>query len=384
MSQPSTSIRVLVTGGAGFIGSHLVDLLVDRGHGVTVLDNLDPQVHGTDASEPRHLMDHLRKQAIRFIKGDVTDRAALASALEGAEAVVHLAAAVGVGQSMYEPHYYVHTNGTGSGLILDAIAHDAKGVKKLVVASSMSLYGEGAFSCPACGGAAAAERTRERLEAGRWEIACARCGVDMEARPTPETKTPEIASVYAATKKHQEDLFVSFGRGWRIPTFALRFFNVYGPRQSLRNPYTGVAAIFLSRLLNGHAPLVFEDGGQSRDFIDVRDIARAVLLATEHEGDGAHVLNVGTGRKTTVNHVAEALATGLGLELRPQLLNKYRTGDVRHCYSDPARAREVLGFAAEYSLEKGLPALIEWCRGEPAQDFVERSLRELVDRRLVQ
>jgi len=376
-------VRILVTGAAGFIGSHVVDLLVGHAHEVIALDNLDPQVHGPEAREPRHLQDHVRAGAVRFLRGDVTDRGALAPALEGTDAVVHLAAAVGVGQSMYEPHYYVHTNATGSGLLLDLIAHRPDRVRKLVVASSMSLYGEGAFACPSCGSTGAGERSRDRLEAGRWEVPCARCGADMEPRPTPETKTPEIASVYAATKKHQEDLFVSFGRAWRIPTFALRFFNVYGPRQSLRNPYTGVAAIFLSRLLNAHPPLVFEDGGQSRDFIDVRDIARAVLLATEHEGEGAHVLNIGTGGKTTVNHVAQALATGLGLDLAPQLLDKYRAGDIRHCFSDPARARDVLGFVAQYALEDGLPALIEWCRGESAQDDVERSLKELTDRRLV-
>jgi dTDP-L-rhamnose 4-epimerase len=376
-------MKILVTGGAGFIGSHLVALLVERGHDLTVLDNLDPQVHGR-VSQPRHLMAYLSRRALRFVRGDITDRKALSAASQGADAIVHLAAAVGVGQSMYEPHYYVHTNATGTGLLLDLVAHRPNGIRKLVVASSMSIYGEGAFSCPSCGSTTPGERTHERLEAGRWEVPCASCGADMEPRPTPETKAADIASVYAATKKHQEDLFVSFGRAWRIPTFALRFFNVYGPRQSLRNPYTGVAAIFLSRLLNGHRPLVFEDGNQSRDFIDVRDVAEAVVLATEHDGEGAHVLNVGTGRKTTVNHVANALAKGLGLDLPSQFLNRFRAGDVRHCFADPTRAREVLGFTARHSLEDGLPALVEWCKGEAAEDTVEQSLKELVDRRLVQ
>jgi dTDP-L-rhamnose 4-epimerase len=206
----------------------------------------------------------------------------------------------------------------------------------------------------------------------------------MRPGPTPESKMAEIASVYAATKKHQEDLFVSFGRAYEIPTFALRFFNVYGPRQSLSNPYTGVAAIFLSRLLNGRSPLVFEDGRQSRDFVDVRDIARATLLATEFAGEGQHVLNVGTGRKTTVTDVAEALARGLGVEISPQLLNKYRAGDIRHCFADPSRAREVLGFEARHALSDGLGQLIMWCRDAQPRDHVERSLKELADRRLVQ
>jgi dTDP-L-rhamnose 4-epimerase len=377
-------VKVLVTGGAGFIGSHVVDLLLAHGHQVSVLDNLDPQVHGPGVLEPRHILGHLRSGAVEFRRADVTDRKAMESALEGAESVVHLAATVGVGQSMYEPHYYVHTNATGSGLLLDIVAHRPQRVGKLVVASSMSLYGEGAFACAACGGSVPGERTPARLEAGRWEVPCAICGADLLPRPTPESKPAEIASVYAATKKHQEDLFISFGRAWRIPTVALRFFNVYGPRQSLRNPYTGVAAIFLSRLRSGRPPLVFEDGGQSRDFIEVRDVAAAVVRAVEFEGEGQYVFNVGAGRPTTVAEVAAALARGLGLNLAPEYLGKFRAGDVRHCFSDPSRARAMLGFEARYTLEEGLPALIEWCRHEEVQDDVERSLKELADRRLVQ
>ena len=377
-------MKVLVTGGAGFIGSHVVDLLVARGHETTVLDNLDPQVHGSGASEPRHILGHVRSGAVRFVRGDVTDREAVGRSLNGAEAIVHLAAAVGVGQSMYQPHYYVHTNATGTGLLLDLIARQPNRIRKLLVASSMSLYGEGASVCTVCGARAAGERTRERLESARWEVPCETCGADMRPEPTPESKTTEISSVYAATKKHQEDLFVSFGRGYRIPTFALRFFNAYGPRQSLSNPYTGVAAIFLSRLLNGRPPLVFEDGGQSRDFIDVRDVARATLLATEFAGEGQHVLNVGTGRKKTVADVAGALAHSLGVEIGPQVLNKYRVGDIRHCFSDPSRARELLGFETRHSFIEDLGPLITWCRGELPRDDVERSLKELAERRLVQ
>lgn len=377
-------MKILVTGGAGFIGSHLVDRLVDGRHEVVVLDNLDPQVHGVGAIEPKNLTSLVRAGAIRFQRGDVTDRNALAAALEGAEAVVHLAAAVGVGQSMYEPYYYVHTNATGSGLILDVLAHRSERIGKLIVASSMSLYGEGSFACRACGSTLPGERTFERLESGRWEVPCGRCGADLEPQPTSESKTPEIASVYAATKKHQEDLFMAFGRAWRIPTFALRFFNVYGPRQSLSNPYTGVAAIFLSRLLNGKSPIVFEDGAQSRDFIDVRDIVDALVRAVGHDKGGQYVLNIGTGRSTTVNAIADALARELGVDLPPRRLGKFRAGDVRHCFSDPALARDVLGFEARYGLDTGLPELVRWCRGQSAVDAVERSLQELTDRRLVQ
>jgi dTDP-L-rhamnose 4-epimerase len=284
---------------------------------------------------------------------------------------------------MYEPHYYVHTNATGTGLLLDVVAHDRSPVRKLIVASSMSLYGEGAYRCASCGGSDGKERDEGQLSRGEWEVLCARCGHVLEPIRTPETKAPAIASVYAATKKHQEDLFVAFGRAYRIPTFALRFFNVFGPRQALGNPYTGVAAIFLTRLLNDHPPLLFEDGRQSRDLIDVRDVARALLLAVESTAEGAQVLNIGTGRPFTVLEVANALIRELGKEIEPRLLNKYRAGDVRHCIADPSRARAVLGFEARHSFAEGLPRLVAWCHEEQPVDQVEASLGELSTRGLV-
>ena len=376
-------MRVLVTGGAGFIGSHLVDSLVGRGHETVVLDNLDPQVHGAGAVGPRHLERHLRAGAIEFIRGDVTDAADVKVACRGADAIVHLAAAVGVGQSMYEPRYYVHNNDLGTGVLLqELVAHRDK-VRRLVVASSMSLYGEGAYTCPTCQGKDGVSRSEERLIARQFEVPCAACGGDMEPKLTPESKIPDLCSVYAATKKHQEDLFVAFGRCYRIPTYALRFFNVFGPRQSLSNPYTGVAAIFLSRLLNGKAPLIFEDGKQSRDFIDVRDIARALLLSVEQEGEGVHVLNLGTGRRVSIAEVAEVLARELQVSIEPERLGHYRVGDIRHCIADPSLAAQVLSFRAQYTLETGLADLIAWCRSESARDLVEGSLDELRVRGLV-
>lgn len=376
-------MRVLVTGGAGFIGSHLVDRLVEAGHETTVLDVLDPQVHGPGAREPKLIDRHVRDGAVRFLMGDVTDRAAVTRALDGAEVVVHLAAAVGVGQSMYEPHYYVHTNCTGTGLLLDVLAHARGSACRLIVASSMSLYGEGAYRCPRCGGGEGRERSDAQLSCGQFDVLCSSCGGILEPLPTPETKVPAIASVYAATKKHQEDLFVAFGRAYGIPTFALRFFNTFGSRQALGNPYTGVAAIFLTRLLNERSPLVFEDGRQSRDLVDVRDVARALLLAVEYEGAGVHVLNVGTGRPLSILDVARALAAELGKSIAPQLLNTYRAGDIRHCYADPTRARAVLGFEARHRFEDGLPALVAWCRKQTPEDSVESGLTELKARGLL-
>jgi dTDP-L-rhamnose 4-epimerase len=372
-----------VTGGAGFIGSHTVDLLVEQGHQVTVLDNLDPQVHGREAVAPRHLAGQLAAGKVRFLRGDVTVREDLARALEGIDTVVHLAATVGVGQSMYLPSYYTNTNCQGTGLLLELVVERRERVKKLVVASSMSLYGEGAYHCPECGGAWPGERTAARLSTGAWEVPCARCDTNLTPQPTPESKPAEIASIYAATKKHQEDLFISFGRAYGIPTFALRFFNVFGPRQSLSNPYTGVAAIFLSRLLAGQPPLVFEDGLQSRDFVEVRDVARAVVAAAMYRGAGAHVLNIGTGRALSVVGVAEALSRALGVTIPAELLGRYRAGDVRHCVADAARAQEVLDWTAERTFEGSLGELITWCRSETPTDSVKASLTELEQRGLV-
>jgi dTDP-L-rhamnose 4-epimerase len=376
-------VRVLVTGGAGFIGSHVVDLLVERGHEVVVLDNLDPQVHGAGATEPHHIQPHVTRGDVQFLLGDVTRRDDVSAAIEGVDAVVHLAAAVGVGQSMYSPYYYVHTNSTGSGLVLDVVVQNRERVRKLVVASSMSLYGEGAYRCSTCGKNEARARSESQLANAQWEVICNGCEGAMESLPTPETKPPEIASVYAASKKNQEELFVAFGRAYGIPTFALRFFNVFGPRQSLNNPYTGVAAIFLSRLLNGHRPVVFEDGQQSRDFIDVRDVAQAVCSAVETEKPGVHVLNVGTGRRLSILEVAHALGRALGMDGSPSVLGRYRAGDIRHCISDPTEARSILGFEARRRFEDALPELIAWCREQKATDRFERSLSELSEKGLV-
>jgi dTDP-L-rhamnose 4-epimerase len=369
-------MRVLVTGGAGFIGSHLVDSLVEENHEVAVLDNLDPQVHG-EGARPRHIEQHLAARRVLFHHADVTDLSALAPALDGVEVVVHLAAAVGVGQSMYSPLYYVHANSEGTGVLLEAIGRRGLRPGKLIVASSMSLYGEGSYACHHCGEHDGKRRTDEQLSACRWEVECTTCGRPLDPVPTPETKSPELTSIYAATKKHQEDLCISYGRAHGICTFAFRFFNVYGRRQSLSNPYTGVAAIFLSRLLNDKPPVIFEDGLQSRDFIDVRDVVRCLQTAVRFDGGGTHVLNVGTGRRTTILDVANALSRALGKTIEPEILSEYRVGDIRHCIADPSRALEVLGFSTKYDLEDGLGLLVEWSRAERASDALEQGLGEL-------
>ncbi|HEX6308368.1 MAG TPA: NAD-dependent epimerase/dehydratase family protein [Longimicrobiales bacterium] len=371
-------MNVLVTGGAGFIGSHVVDRLVADGHDVTVLDNLDPQVHGPGASPPAWL-----PPAIRFIRGDVRDAEAVARALDGAEAVIHLAAAVGVGQSMYLPHYYTSVNVDGQGVLMEAMVKDPARWRRFVVASSMSIYGEGAYECARHGGIAPEPRPESRLASGAWEATCPQCGTVVNPALTNEDKPLQYTSIYAITKKTQEELALCFGAAYAIPTLALRFFNVYGSRQALSNPYTGAAAIFMSRLKNGRAPLIFEDGRQTRDFIHVSDVAAAVTRALEADAGIAGSVNVCTGRRTGIAELAVLLGERLGMPIPPEITGRYRVGDIRHCVGDPARAREALGFAASVSLAEGLDELIAWAADEAAEDRIPVGLAELERQNLV-
>jgi dTDP-L-rhamnose 4-epimerase len=376
-------MRVLVTGGAGFIGSHVVDLLLARGHEVVVLDNLDPQVHGADAEVPVNIAAHAEAGRVTFIRGDIRDGAAVARALEDADAVAHLAAAVGVGQSMYAPHYYTDVNVAGQGMLMEVMAREPTRYRRFVVASSMSIYGEGAYRCGEHGAMAPAPRDEARLRQGRWEMPCLRCGADMALDLTAEDKPLQATSIYAISKKTQEELALCFGNAYGLPTIALRFFNVFGSRQALSNPYTGVAAIFMGRLKNGRPPLVFEDGGQSRDFIHVHDVADAVVRALEADDGVSGAFNVCTGRPVSIREVAQVLARLLGSGLEPEVVGRYRAGDIRHCIGDPATARAVLGFEARRSFDEGLAELMAWAAGQSAEDHVDASLQELQRQGLV-
>jgi dTDP-L-rhamnose 4-epimerase len=369
---------VLVTGGAGFIGSHLVDRLIDGGRNVRVLDSVEPQVHG-DSEGHRH------PQA-EYLNGSVLDRELVSQALEGVSDVVHLAAQVGVGQSMYDLTRYVRDNCLGTAILLEEIAQRRDEIASLVVASSMSIYGEGQYVCDACGTPdPEVLRTPEMLQAREWEPACASCGAQVRAVPTAERKRLLSDSVYATTKRDQEDLCLVFGKAYGITTAALRFFNVYGPRQSLSNPYTGVAAIFSSRLLNGNAPLVFEDGLQSRDFIHVSDIVRGIELAMGNEQADGMALNIGTGRSITVRQVAETLSAALDTDIEPEIVGRFRQGDIRHCFADISAAREALGYEPQVRFEDGMRELAQWISEEapPAEDRVQHSTAELEERGLV-
>jgi dTDP-L-rhamnose 4-epimerase len=369
--------NVLVTGGAGFIGSHLVDALVEPGYKVRVLDALVPQVHGENA-RPSYL-----NSAAEFIQGDVCDRQLVNDALEGIDVVFHEAAEVGVGQSMYEIERYVRANDLGTAVLLEAILARRPQIKKLIVASSMSIYGEGAYTCESCGSVAPQLRPAEQLLDRRWEMECPNCGKQLSPAPTSEEKPLFPTSVYAVTKQDQEQFCLAVGRSYGIPSVALRYFNVYGTRQALSNPYTGVCAIFSARLLNGNRPMVFEDGEQTRDFVHVSDIVQANLLALESDRANYQAINVGTGRATSVRAVSRLLAQGLGLDLEPEIVAKYREGDIRHCVADISKARTLLGYEPKVLLERGIPELLSWVRAQAAKDQVASATAELESRQLV-
>lgn len=367
--------RILITGGAGFIGSHLADQLLAGGFGVRALDVLDPQVHGPARERPAYL-----DERVDLHVGDVTDPEAVCAALEGVDAVVHLAAAVGVGQSMYQMARYTRANNLGTAVLLEALQEQP--VDRLVVASSMSIYGEGRYISDDERICDRVRRSRSALEAGQWEPRGPR-GEGLEPLPTPEDKPPDLASLYALSKFDQERMCLLAGEAYQRPTVALRFFNTYGPRQALGNPYTGVLAIFAARLLNGERPLVFEDGVQKRDFVSVHDVARACRLALTAPDVDGQVINVGSGEPRSVLEIARMFAEVLGRpELEPEVVGRYRVGDIRHCYADITRARELLGYAPRVSLVQGMEELADWLADQEAVDRVEEARQELEARGL--
>jgi dTDP-L-rhamnose 4-epimerase len=365
------SKKVLITGGAGFVGSHLADGLLRAGHQVRVLDDLTPQVHST--GKPAYL-----NEDIELMVGDVREPRHVKDALHGVDVVFHFAAAVGVGQSMYEISRYMSVNTQGTAELLQGVLDSKQPPAKLIVASSMSIYGEGRYRCGSCGRDAAPKvRPTEQLKRGAWEMHCADCGGLLGPVPTDESKPSEINSFYALSKRDQEELCLIYGRTYGLPVTALRFFNIYGTRQALSNPYTGVAAVFASRMLNGKQPLIFEDGEQMRDFVHVDDIVRANMLAMDQPESDGEVINIGCGKPITIRRVAEILARSLGRDALPVVTNRYRAGDIRHCYADITKARRLLGYEPQVTHEEGFRELAVWLRGQEAEDKAEMMLKEL-------
>jgi dTDP-L-rhamnose 4-epimerase len=374
--------HVLVTGGAGFIGSHLVDRLLDRGFDVTVLDCLTPLVHADAEMADDGWPIYLDKRA-RRIHGNILDDGVFEAALSGITHLAHLAASVGVGQSMTNIVDYTRNNTLAAAVILEVLSHGHHQVRRMAVASSMSIYGEGEYRLED-GDASIAPplRTRAQLEARDWELTLD--GKRLEPVPTSEDKPLKPASIYAVNKRDHEEMFLSVGAALDIPTVALRLFNAYGSRQALSNPYTGVAAIFISRLLNDQPPLIFEDGNQKRDFVHVIDVADAFATVLDSDRPGFDVYNVGSGRSITVNEIASILARLLKKNIAPDILNRCRFGDIRHCFADISRIERDYGFRPSHDFETGMAELIEWvAKARPPVDRSAQSMAELRSSHLI-
>ena len=392
--------KVLVTGGAGFIGSYIVEELLRAGYDVRVFDNLEPQVHGALA-ETGQAPEYLAEEA-EFIQGDVRDRDAVVAALEGVDYLFHEAALVGVPQSMYDVRRYMDINAVGGATVLDALVNTKSvrsRLKKMVVASSMSIYGEGAYSCPEHGTVHPRLRPVAQLERGEWELKCPAgsegrgraagsvCGRDVTPEATLEEKPLQPLSIYAIGKRDHEEMFLACGAAYAIPAVALRYWQVYGQRQALSNPYTGVGAIFSSRILAGNAPPVYEDGNQLRDFVHASDIARANVLALESEKADGEAINLGTGSPVSIADVAWTLIREMGADeagdgkpgLQPDILGTFRAGDTRHCFPDLSRARRLLGYEAKVSFAEGAKELIAWVREQEGkvEDKFDKAQQEL-------
>lgn len=364
--------QVLITGGAGFIGSHTADALLRQGHQVRILDSLDPQIHGDTTAFPAYL-----HPAVECVRGDVRDARLLAEVLDGVELVYHLAALTGVGQSMYDIRHYVDVNTVGMAMLLEVLIKRQQPLQRLVLSSSRAVYGEGTHRCPVHGPLYPPVRQRADLEQGRFEVFCPQCGTPMTAMPTAEERPLHPVSVYALTKQHQEDYCQHVAATFGLPVTILRYFNVYGSRQSLRNPYTGVMSIFYSRLLSGQPIALYEQGRPGRDFVHVTDVAQANVRAAAAAVPPGSVINVGTGVDYTIVEVARTLAAACGREPVLEDKGEFRVGDIHACYADLSRAQSLLGYQPQVSLQDGIKEFVAWASGQPVVDLYEKTVTEL-------
>ncbi len=372
---------VLITGGAGFIGSHLADAYLRAGYHVRVLDKLVPQVHGK-LHETGKPPAYLSKE-VEFISGDVCDRETVRKAMRGAHVLSHHAAVVGVGQSMYEIASYTQINSYGTAVVLDCLANESHTVRKVIVASSMSVYGDGAYVKPSTGEKVyPPKRPLEKFQKGDWEMRD-KDGEVLLPVPTNEEKPLFPSSVYAINKRDQEEMVLTVGRAYNIPSVAFRYFNTFGCRQALSNPYTGVIAIFCARLLNHEPPVIFEDGLQQRDFVDVRDVAQANVLATRSSAADFEVLNVGSGKSITIGTIAGILKELMHSGIEPVTSLKFREGDVRHCFADISKIQSLLGWKPQYDFRTGVQDVMDWVKSQTADDRLQEMKRHLEKHGLV-
>ncbi len=370
-------MRVLITGGAGFIGSHIAIKLIDKGYDVTVMDNLLEQIHGADPDHTSPLYCSIRDK-VRFIKGDVCDKAMLVQALEDTDYVIHLAAETGTGQSMYEIKRYIDVNIGGTALLLDILTNNKHHVKRVVVAESRAIYGEGKYHCEKCGDVYPTERKDEEMARGDFECHCPKCGGKVKLVATTEDSAIHPSSVYGVGKQVQGQLVHMICKSIGIESVSFRYQNVYGPGQSLTNPYTGILSIFSTRIKNHKEINIFEDGRESRDFVYIDDVVDATIAGIEVPEAKGHVFNIGTGVSTDVLTVAQTLSKHYGIEVPLQVTGNYRLGDIRHNYADISLAKQVLGFQPKWTFDAGIKQFTEWVnRQELKTDNYEASLEEM-------
>ncbi len=373
--------NILITGGAGFIGSNLTQKLVSKGYCITILDNLSKQIHGKD--QKSELYNSI-KEISTFILGDVCNEEDWKKALKGQDAVIHLAAETGTGQSMYEISRYNDVNILGTSHLLDFLANNKNSVKKLIIASSRSIYGEGKYKCENHGVVYPNERVASNMMKGKFDLFCDVCGGELDVIPTDENSKIHPSSIYGITKQQQEQMILLMGKSLGIPAVALRYQNVYGPGQSLSNPYTGILSIFSTRMLNGNDIDIYEDGEESRDFVFIDDVVEATILALEKEEANHQIFNVGSGEVTTVSQVANSLKSLYNSNANISIGGSFRLGDIRHNYADLNKIKNLLGFTAKFDFQTGISRFVDWVKTqEVKEDKYEQSLNELKNKGLI-
>jgi len=374
-------MKILVTGGAGFIGSNLTLKLLSKGYQVVILDNLSEQIHGEKYENS--FSYQLIAGKCEFIHGNVTNYDTWKRAIENVDVVVHLAAETGTGQSMYEIDKYVSVNIGGTAKMLEAITNERNQVKKIVVASSRSVYGEGKYICEEHGVVYPAARTDADMCKGDFEVKCPKCVRNVELLPTDESSKLHPTSVYGHSKQSQEELCMIVGKSIGVPVVAFRFQNVYGPGQSLKNPYTGILSIFSTRIKNGNEISIFEDGLETRDFVYIEDVTDAIILGVDDDKANYQSFNVGSGEKTNVITVAETLKEKYGSSVKIAITGNYRLGDIRHNLGDLAKIKNYLNYVPQYSFKQGISEFVDWVEGQSIEaDYYDKSINEMKNKGL--
>jgi len=373
--------NILISGGAGFIGSNLTKKLVSKGYNITILDNLSKQIHGKD--QKSELYNSI-KEISTFILGDVCNEEDWKKSLKGQDAVIHLAAETGTGQSMYEISRYNDVNILGTSHLLDFLANNKNSVKKLIIASSRSIYGEGKYKCENHGVVYPNDRIVSNMMKGKFDLFCDACGSELNLMLTDENSKIHPSSIYGITKQQQEQMTLLMGKSLGIPAVALRYQNVYGPGQSLSNPYTGILSIFSTRMLNGNDIDIYEDGEESRDFVFIDDVVEATILALEKEEANHQIFNVGSGETTPVSQVANSLKKLYDSNVNISIGGSFRLGDIRHNYADLNKIKNLLGFTAKFDFQTGISRFADWVKTqEVKEDKYEQSLNELKNKGLI-